>query len=212
MRHAIIAAALWICLFWAAPLRAHNATIFAWVDGETVHTESKFSGGRKARNAAVEVYDSAGTKLLEGKTDENGEFSFRIPRKTELKLVLVAGMGHQAEWTVPLDEISPSASAAGSSEAGPESQPAKEKNRSGPMVQSGPSVQEIRSVVEEAVDQKLAPVIRLLIESRKQGPSFSEIVGGIGYIVGLVGLAAYLHSRKKEKNGDSRAEAQRRRE
>ncbi|RJQ53369.1 MAG: hypothetical protein C4530_18130 [Desulfobacteraceae bacterium] len=208
----MIAAALWICLFWAAPLRAHNATIFAWVEGETVHTESKFSGGRKARNAAVEVYDSEGTKLLEGKTDENGEFSFRIPRKTELKLVLIAGMGHQAEWTVPLDEISPGASAAGSSGTGPDSRPAKEKDRSGPMVQSGPSVQEIRSAVEEAVDQKLAPVIRLLIESRKQGPSFSEIVGGIGYIVGLVGLAAYLHCRKKEKNGDSRTEAQRRRE
>ena len=36
---------------------AHKVTIFAWVEGDTVHTESKFSGGRVAKQAPIEVYD-----------------------------------------------------------------------------------------------------------------------------------------------------------
>ena len=57
----------------------------------------------------------------------------------------------------------------------------------------------IQSVVEKALDQKLRPLIKLMVESRKQGPSVSDIFGGIGYIAGLVGVAVYFNSRKKKK-------------
>ena len=92
-------------LFWAEPARAHKVTIFAWVEGDTVHTQSKFSGGKKAQNATVVVYDTRGNRLLEGKTDKNGEFSFTPPIKTGLKVVLEASMGHAAQWTIPEEEI-----------------------------------------------------------------------------------------------------------
>ena len=32
---------------------AHNVTVFAWVEGDTVHVESKFSGGRRPVAALV---------------------------------------------------------------------------------------------------------------------------------------------------------------
>ena len=44
-RSLFFAAAL-LLLLAAQPL-AHNVTVFAWVEGDTVHVESKFSGGRR---------------------------------------------------------------------------------------------------------------------------------------------------------------------
>ena len=183
----------------AVPIDAHNVNIFAWVDGDRVYTESKFSGGRKAKNATIEVYDNQGIKLLEGKTDENGEFAFTIPQKTSLKVVLIAGMGHRNEWTIPLDEIAPGMSQRPALDMRAEIEPPQISESPQPMMPSGPSAEEIQSAVEKALDQKLRPLIKLMVESRKQGPSVSDIFGGIGYIAGLVGVAVYFNSRKKKK-------------
>ena len=185
-------------IFIIAPVLAHNVTIFAWVEGDTVYTESKFSGGRKAQNAPIEVYDAQGDKQLEGKTDENGEFSFKIPKKTALTIVLLAGMGHRSEWTIPLDEVAPGL---------PDQTAAKMRMKVGkktnqreaqPVSLPPVSASDIESAVEKALDQKLKPLVKLLTESRKQGPSVSDIFGGIGYIFGLMGVGAYFHYRKKK--------------
>jgi nickel transport protein len=195
---------LLVCtLLLAGSLHAHNVIIFAWVEGDRVYTESKFSGGRKAKNAAVEVYDTDGTKLLEGKTDENGEFDFKIPQKTELKVVLNAGMGHRGEWTIPLDEIAPGMSPQPAPDTPVETEPQKTSDRQQVVRSPGPTLKEVQAAVETALDKKLKPLFKLVAESRQQGPSASDILGGIGYIAGLVGVGAYVSSRKKN-GGDRR--------
>jgi nickel transport protein len=55
---------------------------------------------------------------------------------------------------------------------------------------------ELQALVEQALDRKLAPIMHRLV-ALDQGPSLSDIIGGIGYIIGLVGLAAYFNSRRK---------------
>jgi len=57
------------------------------------------------------------------------------------------------------------------------------------------------AIVERAVDARMAPVKRLLLESARQGPGPTEIIGGIGYIVGLFGVAAFLSARRKDRSG-----------
>ena len=84
---------------------AHGVYVFAWVVGDTVFVESKFSGGKKVKAGKIIVTDPQGTELLKGTTNENGEFSFKVPKKTDLKIVLLAGVAHRAEWTIPLAEI-----------------------------------------------------------------------------------------------------------
>ena len=79
--------------------------VFAGVEGDTIFVESKFSGGKRVNAGKIIVTDSQGTELLTGTTDENGEFSFKVPKKTELKIVLLAGTGHRAEWTIAAGEI-----------------------------------------------------------------------------------------------------------
>jgi nickel transport protein len=93
---------LWIG---AASVDAHRVNVFAWVEGDTVYVESKFSGGKRVNAGKITVSDAEGTELLTGLTDENGVFSFKVPKKTDLKIVLEAGTGHKGEWTVAAGEI-----------------------------------------------------------------------------------------------------------
>ena len=96
---------IYFILLAGGPASAHKVIIFAWVDGDTVYTESKFNGGKRVNGGDVIVYDLEGSQLLKGKTNNKGEFSFKVPKKTGMKIVLMAGMGHQGEWTIPLEEI-----------------------------------------------------------------------------------------------------------
>ena len=84
---------------------AHRVNLFAWVEGDTVYVESKFSGGKNVNAGKITVTGPKGTVLIKAATDENGKFSFKVPQKTELKIVLVAGTGHRAEWTIAEHEI-----------------------------------------------------------------------------------------------------------
>jgi hypothetical protein len=96
-----------VCLLWVRTesADAHRVNLFAWVEGDTVYVESKFSGGKRVNAGKIIVSDSEGTELFSGTTDQNGEFSFKVPQKAELKIVLEAGAGHRAEWTIAADEI-----------------------------------------------------------------------------------------------------------
>jgi hypothetical protein len=84
---------------------AHRVNLFAWVEGDTVHVESKFSSGKKVKAGKISVADPKGNELVKGTTNENGEFSFKIPQKSDLKIALLAGTGHRAEWTITASEI-----------------------------------------------------------------------------------------------------------
>jgi nickel transport protein len=189
-------AAIFSLVFVTAPeiARAHKVSIFAWVESDTVYTLSKFSGGKKVKKGRIVVYDPEGKKLLDGLTDDQGEFAFKIPQETALRVELVAGAGHKGYWLVPLEEIvgTPAPNSDGIAEKAPTGKSA-EKDRI-----TGSDDARLQAAIETALDKKLKPVMRLLAESKQSGPSLTEILGGIGYIIGLVGIAAYFKSRQKK--------------
>jgi len=169
---------------------AHKVIIFAYVEGDIVYTESYFSDGKKCIDSKIEVFDSQGNKLLEGITDENGEFSFKTPQEEgDLKIVLTAGMGHRAEYSISADEIRGST---GLIKEEPVSLISPETS----LV----DLKEIQSIIEGTLDEKLKPIMREMIEIKKSQEdkiSPTEIIGGIGYIIGIFGIIAYFLSRKK---------------
>ena len=99
----IVISALGIIAFLtlASQVWAHKVNVFAWVEGDMIFVEGYFPGGKKAQNSLVEVYNGAGAKLLEGRTNQKGEFSFEIPAREDLRIVLTAGMGHKNDFTIP---------------------------------------------------------------------------------------------------------------
>jgi nickel transport protein len=48
------------------------------------------------------------------------------------------------------------------------------------------------------LDAKLKPVMQLLVETRQSGPSVTDVLGGIGYIFGLIGVAAYFSAKRRK--------------
>ena len=182
---------------------AHKAIIFAWVEGDTIYTESKFSGGKKVKKGDIIVYDLQGNRLVEGKTNEQGEFSFKIPKKTTLKIVIQAGTGHRGEWTLPVEEMGEVTSQQSvQAETRKTGEPAsvKTEKQTPPVSASKLSPDDIQLAVEKALDKKLKPVMKKLAESQQRGPTVNDILGGIGYILGLVGIAGYFHYRRKIKD------------
>ena len=180
---------------------AHRVTIFAWVEGGMVHTESKFSGGKPVKGGNVLVYDAqSGDKLLEGATDDKGEFSFKAPRMTSLRIELNAGMGHKAEWMVSQEEFDVKDGAGTSPDDSKTAVASRNLEADQPEQRSPLNMRELEDAVERALDRKIAPMMKLLAQSRQQqGPNVRDVVGGVGYIFGLVGLGAYLHFRRKAR-------------
>ena len=56
--------------------------------------------------------------------------------------------------------------------------------------------QDLEKIVEKVLDQKLKLINRMLAEIQQPAPSFRDIFGGIGYILGLVGVAASFRNRR----------------
>jgi nickel transport protein len=84
---------------------AHKVNIFAYVEGETVFTESYFPDGKFVENGVVEVFDKNQTKLLEGTTDAQGRFQFPLPGKQDLTIVISASMGHKNSFLLKASEM-----------------------------------------------------------------------------------------------------------
>lgn len=61
------------------------------------------------------------------------------------------------------------------------------------------SAQQIEEIVSRQLEKKLQLLIRMVAASQNKGPTISDIIGGIGYILGLVGLGAYIRYRKDGK-------------
>ncbi|MEO0122726.1 MAG: hypothetical protein ABIL69_01815 [candidate division WOR-3 bacterium] len=170
---------------------AHKINIFATVEGNKIYTQSYASDGGKIKGGEIEVYDKSGNKLLSGKTDSLGEFSFVIPKKDDLRIVVIGGMGHRAETVVSADELP---------EIKKEIAVKVEKNekyKEAPKTETAViDTTLLERIVERVVDEKIRPVLRLIAEQKQEKIGITEVVGGIGYIIGIVGIIAFFMKRK----------------
>ena len=180
----------------ASVVFAHKVNIFAYAEGDTVYTESYFPDGTKVKDGIVEVYDSQGIKLLEGKSDEKGEFDFKPPKKDDLRIVLIASLGHKNSYTLSADELTGITASEKAQE--PESIESEVKE----VMQV--DLEQIRRIIDSSLDEKLKPIMRQLTKAQQKEVSFTEVAGGIGYIFGIIGIILYFASRKKEgRNKDA---------
>ncbi|UCD71230.1 MAG: hypothetical protein JSW70_09560 [Syntrophobacterales bacterium] len=181
---------------------AHRVILYAYVEGDRVFTESYFNDGKRCQNSRIEVLDMSGEKLLEGKTDNNGEFSFNPPKKTDLRIILTASMGHRDEYVIRAGELPDGTEGkARGSEPHQIEKKVLEAEKGGeketPSSQlTRLEVEQIRTTVEGTLDEKLKPIMRLLAERQSEGISFVGVVGGIGFIFGIMGIILYFRSRR----------------
>jgi nickel transport protein len=61
------------------------------------------------------------------------------------------------------------------------------------------SEKQLSTIVEEVVERKIAPLRSMLAEQNLSGPGLTEIIGGLGWIVGIFGAAALGRASQKRK-------------
>jgi nickel transport protein len=185
----------------AGPALAHRVNIFAWAEGGTIHTESGFPGGTPVHGGTVKVTDAeTGAVILEGTTDDQGRYSFTLPDEVrqaapDLRIVIEAGMGHRGEWPMAGQEYAPEA-AASAETSDKDATPAVDSSTEGTAQVDR---QELTETISRLLDEKLAPIERRLAARETEGPTLTEVVGGIGWIVGIVGLLAWFKARPRQK-------------
>lgn len=167
---------------------AHRVNIFAYVDGDAVQVECSFSKSQKVKHGKLTFSDGeTGATLLEGVTDEEGMFRFRPEERFlhtghGLDILLYAGEGHQSTWRMEADELK--ALVAHSSQK----QPSKEAT----LALNSMGSKELEEIFGRILEEKLAPLRQALARQQENSPGLRDIIGGLGWILGLLGLAAYL--------------------
>src|SRR3990172_12976277 len=194
---------------------AHKVQMFAHVEGSKVFVEGYFADGKKAKNSEVTVFDNkSGERVLGGKTDDMGKFSFNIPKKTDLRISLNASLGHKTEQVLPGSEL-PDAGGSNMPLRGTKEHennppiPPLEKGGKGGFERGFSGVKEkvasfsqieqveLQVMIEKGIEKGISPLLRGFSEC-KERVYYSEIIGGIGYIFGIMGIALYFKARKNQ--------------
>ncbi|MDR2140483.1 MAG: hypothetical protein LBR11_01585 [Deltaproteobacteria bacterium] len=192
-------------------LWAHGVYIFGWGEGDRICTDSYFSRSNKVQGGLVRLKGPAGQILAEGQTNENGEICFPRPQvEGDYLLEVEAGEGHRAEFTLRAADLPPlesgqavSGQAASQPGAAPDPIPDATPTAEA-LSQAVPDLESLRLVIREELRSQLSPLNKFLAESRRGAdgpPGAREIVGGLGWLVGVFSLAYWLMGRRKAKRG-----------
>lgn len=174
-----------ICLIWFPSTYAHKVNLFATLEGNLIKGYGYFPGGGRVQQVKVQLLDSKGTFIGETTTDEQGRFEYPITRQGDYTLVLDIGDGHRTHFTV----TSPSSEKI-------EISPPLQKEGGSDLRQSIDCKTELRELLEQAIKQHLTP-LREQIDAYEQHIRLHDILGGIGYIFGIMGF--YLMIKKSLK-------------
>lgn len=158
----------------APPAEAHRLKVFgAVVDGMIVG-RVYFAGGDGVAGLDVWAEDPDGAELGRGVTDDDGGFRIPVAGPVDHILRVDSGDGHGATFRVRLTEApSPSATAA----------------------PTAPDP-DLSALVRAAVAREVAP-LRAQIDTWEAETRWRDVLGGIGYIFGLFGVAFYLLARRR---------------
>jgi nickel transport protein len=112
----------------------------------------------------------------------------------DLNIVVEAAMGHRGEWLLKADSylagLSPGKTAAAAA-PGPAPPSAVPGTKAVSLDR-----QRLEEALNKALERQLAPIKEKLTQLTIHRTSLSDIIGGIGYILGLFGLWAYFQSKR----------------
>jgi nickel transport protein len=203
-----------IFLIWFSPAHAHKVKLFATVTGDTIVGYVYFPGGELAKSVTVKII-SVDNQLSETvTTNDNGEFQFHAKYRTTYQLVADLGEGHRAEYTLNSNELSDSLPTINENckeksslsetmkcfegqekTSEPPTPPEKVPTTSPPIPPSNENLlfsqQQLTDSIEKIVSKQLKP-LREQLEAYQEKIFIHDVLGGIGYIFGVMGLLFYF--------------------
>ncbi|PWR23140.1 cobalamin biosynthesis protein CbiM [Zavarzinia compransoris] len=181
MRRLLIACAMVVAA--ASPAAAHRLKLFATVEDGTISGYAFFIGGGRPQGAALVIRGSAGTELYRTDTDAEGRFAWKPAGPDRFTVVVDSRDGHIAEVVLDADRFGGQATltAPAGTSTGTAAPPAE------------------TAAIEAAVDRAVARQVRPLLEAYDEAEGrirFNDVMGGIGMIIGLAGMALWASARR----------------
>jgi len=170
---------------------AHNVVGGVYATGFEIEGEAGFSNGSMANaGTIVKITDQSGIPLGEVVTDDEGLFTFTAKKRITHVFNINMGAGHQLTMQLPAEELPESLSVQPLNKLATNNQPEVANNET-PVIEN----QTTSLMLEKAIAKQIKP-LRKEIQSLKEKSGLRDILGGIGYIFGLLGLVAFLRERK----------------
>jgi nickel transport protein len=197
-------------------------------EGDRITGRAYFAGGHPARGARIRVLTADGERLTTLTPDSDGAFGYQAKAARDLRIVAESADGHRAEWRIAASELagafgtSDSIGRAGAQSGGgaggrvgdqaggwaenpPEGRaggqifkagrPALDAGRCAKPEQLDPAVV---AAIEKAVARQVRPLREALAQSQARA-QLQDVLGGIGYILGVAGLGIWWTVRQKRR-------------
>lgn len=174
-----------------SPVLAHKVVLVVYVTGSLVEGEVGFSNGDIAAGAIVEVFGPNGEQLHRLQTDSDGFFEFDAKSRVDHIVKVDLGAGHVAEARVAAAELPTS--------LGGEVAVATNAENSPATAAAPASSADLEAMIQAAVASQIRPLRQQLAQYENK-VRWNDVLGGIGYILGLTGIAAYLQSRRQNRS------------
>lgn len=191
-------ATLALAMVFASPAYAHKLKVFATAVGAEIEGSVYFVGSGPAPGAKVRIDIGDGSPLTPLLTDADGKFRFTVVRRADHVISVDTGDGHSAQTIVAADDLPPSlpsSTSAGTAAATLAAAPAPRAA----MVATATDEAALENLITKAVAQQIRP-LREQLNAYEDQVRLRDIVGGIGYIVGLAGLAMWLRRRQQDRH------------
>ena len=202
-----------ISLGFSSLASAHNVVGGVYAEGFTIEGEAGFSNGSMANEGTVvKVSDTSGTPLGEAVTDDQGYFVFTAKKRITHVFEINMGAGHILKMQLPAEELPDSlddvtATTVSSNSVASTSDITQSTNNNG-QVENTNQATSNQAVIQKEIQNQITPLmlekaiakqikpLRREISALKEKSGMRDIIGGIGYIFGLLGLVAFLRERK----------------
>ncbi len=175
---------------------AHSLQLFAEGDGTVIRGQAYFRGGNPAVDVLITAFGPENRKLGETRTDAQGAFSLPVRYRCDYRMLASTGDGHGAEFPVESGELSASLPPLGAAADSPAEEPAPAAAASIASADEPPPAPD-----ELAAIRSQLSALRKQLAAYEHRIRVRDVVGGIGYILGLAGIGFYVAARRAERSG-----------
>ncbi len=178
-----------VLLLLHSPAWAHKLRVFASAEGGRISGYAYFSGGVRAQEVTVTVITPDGQTVYQGRTDDQGQFGFAARQRSDHAIRVDGGDGHQADVIVSGLDLPPSLPAGAGLPVAASSSPI-------PAIPADLAGDDgLRAYLDQAVARQIRP-LREQLDAYQEKIWWHDVVGGLGYIIGMGGLAFGLSMRR----------------
>ncbi len=201
--------ALSLLLMASTPALAHKLNVFAVADGARIEGSAYFAGGAKATGARITITDATGKQVLAELTPAaDGSFSYQALAPVEHRIIAESIDGHRSEWRITADELAAGFPTGARRVQDPGPEGARQRGQAEGLATGErppactPTALDpgLAAAIEGAVARQIRPLREELLATRDT-LRLRDILGGIGYIFGLAGLALWWHGRHPGARG-----------